>query len=68
MKPINCNPKIKEINFTKNSSSLLSIETKNDTNKVISGIAKIKKYLTIIFSNKYIQIKNPKLKNLGLEF
>ena len=43
MKPVNCNPKIKEIIFLKKSSSLLSIETKNDINKVNSGVVKIKK-------------------------
>ena len=59
MKPINCNPKIKEINFTKNSSSLLSIETINDINKVISGIAKIKKNLTIIFETNIYKLKTP---------
>ena len=48
MKPINCNPKIKEITFIKKSSSLLSAEIKNDNVKPKSGMPKIKKNLIII--------------------
>ena len=40
MKPINCNPKIKEITFIKKSSSLLSAEIKNDIIKVNRGMLK----------------------------
>ena len=57
MKPINCNPKIKEITFIKKSSSLLSAEIKNDNIKLKSGMPKIKKNLIINLRSKYKQIK-----------
>ena len=47
MKPINCNPKIKEITFIKKLNSLLSADIKNDNIKVDRGILKIKKNLII---------------------
>ncbi len=67
MKPVNCNPKIKEIIFLKKFSSLLSTETKNDISRVNRGIVKIKKILTIIFQTKYIQNLKPQIKKLGVK-
>ena len=47
MKPINCNPKIKEITFIKKLNSLLSVDIRNDIIRVNRGIVKIKKNLII---------------------
>ena len=69
MKPINCNPKIKEITFKKRSSSLLSFEIINDNIKAKAGIPKIKKNLIINLRSKYKQIKKPQIqKNLRFKF
>ena len=67
MKPINCNPKIKEITFRKKSSSLLSVEIINDNIEAKAGMPKIKKNLIMNLRSKYRQIKKPQMQeNLRL--
>jgi hypothetical protein len=63
MKPVNCNPKIKEITFIKKSSSLFLVEIKKDNINVKNGMPKIKKSLIINLRSKYKQIKNLKCRN-----
>ena len=61
MKPINCNPKIKEITFIKKKSSLLSVEIMKDNVEAKAGMPKIKKNLIMNLRSKYKQIKKPQM-------
>ena len=61
MKPINCNPKIKEITFIKKKSSLLSVEIMKDNVEAKDGMPKIKKNLIMNLRSKYKQIKKPQM-------
>ena len=61
MKPVNCNPKIKEITFIKKKSSLISVEIMSDNVEAKAGMPKIKKNLIMNLRSKYKQIKKPQM-------